>query len=1598
MKPRFAFLLPSLMFLAIGLHAQTKAPKWVPLPMEAPKEVLSSTALGPKSASDVLHISVGIPYRDEKGMQEFVDSVSNPKSPNYRQFLTPEQVGQRFGVSEQDLKKVSDYISSQGMKIRLVAKNRLSILADATVAQAQTAFNTTIQEYLPTGASRDANSIRFSYTTAPSVPASIRPFVTMIGGLENFMRPHHHSLLTPSQLRTLYAVAPIYNGGFTGKGRTVAISNWDGYLLSNVPLEYGNFGLPTPPGGVGSNITVIPIDGMNGNGATAQGEGDVDIQCVLAAAPLCNLLIYDDANDSDLLGVITQETDDNKADILTESYGWSAGGPTTYQQIHSLHLSMSAQGMTYLCASGDTGTTGIIGDPYPDMDPEVLVVGGTSVSADGSGNRLSEVVWNDGTNAGGGGWVADATPFNLLPSYQKGNGVPTNIPYRLVPDIALDADPATGYNIFYQGLLLPGVGGTSCASPTAAGSLADCEQAIIAGGGLAANSSGKQRFGRIQDLLYSYNGDPSVFYDVVAGSNGLLPNGATSNADSGWDTASGWGAPIFNGLVNRVLNIPVPASISVTPNSVVGGTTVTGTLTLSLAAPKGGFSITLSSDSSLASPPSSVTVPAGATSVSFQVATLGTTAIQTANVTATGSGTTVTCALTLNPSGITGVAITPTSLAGGDYATGTVTLNGPAPAGGIDVSLSSNNSAALVPQHVEIAAGLTSDQFSIATTGVSASTTATITASYGGISASATITISPYSFTGFSVAPTSVPGGTSSLGTVSLGGVAPANGLTINLASNNPAATIPATVTIPAGASSATVTITTNSVSASTLVTLTASNVGVSFTATLTVLPNTVSALSVSPPSVTGGVSSTGTVTLTGPAGTGGVTVKLASTSTSATVPATLFIPAGASTGTFSISTLAVSSSLAVTISASQGGNTATAALTLLPATISGLTVAPSSVGGGSSAVGTVTLAGQAGPGGTVVSLSSNSSSATVPSSVTVAAGATSTTFTITTSAVGSATNVTLTASQGGVQQTATLTVNPAALASVTIFPISVTGGSSAVGTVTLTGNAPSGGMVVSLASNSASVFVPASVTVQAGAISTTFSASTVGVSSTTVAKITATEGSSSASATLTVLTPLLAGMSVTPDSVFGGNASVLTVILARAAPSGGAVVSLASDNLSATVPISITIPAGSSQATCPVATLGVSTTQSVTLSASLLGTTASVTLQVQPATLLSVAVAPNPIVGGGTAVGTIALNGVAPAGGLTVSVSSTSSDSPVPPSVNIAAGSQSATFNIVTSVVSKPVTVTITAAQGGGSQSTQLVIQPAAVGGVTLSESSVVGGSNVTVTGTVSVDAPAGRSGDTVELKSSSPSVLVISSSARVASGKTSATFTVKHLQVASSETVTVTATLGGVSTSTTIVLIPFEITSLSLSPASVLGGSSVAGAVTLNAAPGSQIGSLPIKLSSTSKSIGYPASTTIAVGKTSGQFTVTTKAVGQSTSAQLVATHDNSSQSATLTIQPAGLSSVTVSPSTVKGSSKTTVTGTVTLSGPAPATGAVITLTSSDGAAASVPVSVTIPAGKTSATFKVTHAAVTNQVTVTLSASYAGVTKSINLVVTPQ
>ena len=193
------------------------------------------------------------------------------------------------------------------------------------------------------------------------------------------------------------------------------------------------------------------------------------------------------------------------------------------------------------------------------------------------------------------------------------------------------------------------------------------------------------------------------------------------------------------------------AGIALNPASVVGGGTSQGTASLTSAAPSGGAVVTLSSsNTSAATVPASVTVPAGAFSATFTVSTVSVAASTSLTISGALGGATRSATLTVTPppappppASLASVAVSPTSVTGGASSQGTVTLTSPAPAGGFAVSLSSSNAAATVPAGVSVAQEATSATFAIATGAVTASTPVTITASAGGVTRTATLTVNP---------------------------------------------------------------------------------------------------------------------------------------------------------------------------------------------------------------------------------------------------------------------------------------------------------------------------------------------------------------------------------------------------------------------------------------------------------------------------------------------------------------------------------------------------------------------------------------------------------------------------------------------------------------------------------------------------------------------------------------------------------------------------------------------------------------------------------------------------------------------------------------
>jgi trimeric autotransporter adhesin len=182
------------------------------------------------------------------------------------------------------------------------------------------------------------------------------------------------------------------------------------------------------------------------------------------------------------------------------------------------------------------------------------------------------------------------------------------------------------------------------------------------------------------------------------------------------------------------------------------------------------------------------------------------------------------------------VSLRPTSVPGGSPSTGTVTLNGPAPASGTTILLSSNNSSvAAVPASVTISANNTTATFAVSTVPVASNTTVIISGTYGSATRSANLGVTAATLSSVTLNPSSVRGGSPSTGTVTLNGPAPAAGTVVTLSSGNTSiATVPSSTVVAAGSTTATFTISTLPVTRTRTVTISGTR-GVQRSASLTV-------------------------------------------------------------------------------------------------------------------------------------------------------------------------------------------------------------------------------------------------------------------------------------------------------------------------------------------------------------------------------------------------------------------------------------------------------------------------------------------------------------------------------------------------------------------------------------------------------------------------------------------------------------------------------------------------------------------------------------------------------------------------------------------
>lgn len=584
------------------------------------------------------------------------------------------------------------------------------------------------------------------------------------------------------------------------------------------------------------------------------------------------------------------------------------------------------------------------------------------------------------------------------------------------------------------------------------------------------------------------------------------------------------------------------SQLSCGSSSFTGAGTTTCTLGLSSAAPTGGLSVSVSSNNGSVTVPTSVMVPSGASTSSFTAGVAAVSASQKATVTASAENSTRSFAMELNAVGPQ-VSLSTTSLDFGNVSLGTaatksvtVTSSGSVPVkinsdsiSGTGFSVSGGNlPTTLNPGHAAVLTVRFDPTETSPATGelrISSNvSTPSIALSGAGTEASSPVLSS------ISCGTQSLTGVQSRACSVYLGAAA-TNSTTVSLTSSNVALKVPATVVVQKGATAAGFSAVSSEVSKSVAVTITGTAGGVTKTDVITLEPSqpsepaaTLSAISCGTQTITGATTKACSVSLSA-AASSPISVSLTSSNAALKVPSTVVVAAGASTTGFNAVSSAVSKSTTVTITGDGGGVTKTDVITLDPSqpsqpavTLSTITCGTQSLTGAQSKACSVSLSGTA-VSPTTVSLTSSNAALQVPASVVVASGASTTGFNAVSSTVSKSTSVTITGNADGVTKTDVITLYPGPVAVATLSRLSC-------GTQTLTGPtteacsvylsaAATSQTVVTLASSSSSVTVPASVTVATGASSAGFSVAASAVSTTQSVTLTARAGGISQTAVL---------------------------------------------------------------------------------------------------------------------------------------------------------------------------------------------------------------------------------------------------------------------------------------------------------------------------------------------------------------------------------------------------------------------------------------------------------------------------------------------------
>jgi hypothetical protein len=528
-------------------------------PGHVPEIVKRLQPAGDLPAETQLNLAIGLPLRDAQTLDSLARDVSDPASPLYHHFLTPDEFAAQFGPTAEQYEAVIAFARSNHLTVTGTHPNRMLLDVSGAASDVWGAFGVHLRTY-----HRPAGDGDFY---APDVEPSVRGDIPIldISGLSNYRLPHPLIRGSPplNRLANAHRNAGSGSGGaymggdfraayvpgvsLNGAGQAVGLVEFDGFYANDIASYERQAGLAAVP------LQTILLDGYNGTPTTGADSGNpevsLDIEMAVSMAPgLSNVMVYEAGPYGTPNDVLNRMTTDNQAKQLACSWTWSGGPSATTDQIFQ---QMALQGQSFFQASGDSDaySTGAIDNPSdsdaPSDSPYITSVGGTTLTTSGPGGSwVSETVWNWGGGTGSSGGISS---YYAIPAWQQGismsaNGGSTTM--RNIPDVALTGDNV--YVVYGDGSSGT-FGGTSCATPLWAAFVALVNQ--------QAASYGLTSIGFVNPAIYAIGKGSqyaSLLHDITTGNNTSSTSPNEFYATTGYDLCSGWGTPNGASLINAL--------------------------------------------------------------------------------------------------------------------------------------------------------------------------------------------------------------------------------------------------------------------------------------------------------------------------------------------------------------------------------------------------------------------------------------------------------------------------------------------------------------------------------------------------------------------------------------------------------------------------------------------------------------------------------------------------------------------------------------------------------------------------------------------------------------------------------------------------------------------------------------------------------------------------------------------------------------------------------------------------------------------------------------------------------------------------------------